>query len=83
MADEQLRGDEQYLDEVRSPPPKWRTVLAALVCLVPATAVIVGGRFLLFEDMSTGEFALRTAVLLVVILVLWLVFFRRRLARER
>jgi hypothetical protein len=83
MADEQLRGREQYLDEVQPTPPEWRTMLAALVCLIPPIAVIVGGRFLLFEDMSTGEFAIRMAVVLVVILVLWLVFFRRRLARER
>jgi hypothetical protein len=83
VADERLRGREQYLDEVQPPPPRWRTVLAALVCLIPPMAVIVGARFLLFEDMSTGEFAIRTAVVLAVLLVLWLVFFRRRLARER
>jgi hypothetical protein len=33
--------------------------------------------------MSTSDFAIRTAVVLAVVLVLWLVFFRRRLARER
>ena len=82
MAVEQLRGREQYLDEVRPPPHRWRLVLAALVCLIPPIAVIVGARFLLFEDMSTEEFAIRTAVVLAVVLLLWLVVFRRRPARE-
>ena len=82
MADEQLRGREQYLDEVQPPPHRWRLVLAALVCLIPPIAVIVGARFLLFEDMSTEEFAIRTAVVLAVVLLLWLVVFRRRPARE-
>ena len=82
MADEQLRGREQYLDEVQPPPPRWRTVLAALVCLIPPIAVIVGARFLLFEDMSTvtSRFARRLSSLC---LRCWLVFFRRRLAQER
>jgi hypothetical protein len=84
MADDQLRGNEQYLDEVeQGPPPRWRVLLASLVCLILPAAVIVGGKLLLFEDMSTLGFAIRTAIILAVALVLWLAFFRRRLARER
>lgn len=84
MADEQLGGNEQHLDEVAPPPPPFcRSLLAALACLIFPAALIVGAKLLLFEDMSTAGFAIRTAIVLAVALVLWFAFLRRRLAGER
>jgi hypothetical protein len=40
MADEQLRGDERYLDEVKPSPPRWRAALGWVWCLVLPAAIL-------------------------------------------
>ena len=43
MADEQLRGVEQYLDDVQpAPPPRGQVALGLVACLLPLAAVVVG-----------------------------------------
>jgi len=79
---EPLREGERYLDELESPPPsRWRVVLGALACLVLPAIVVIGGKWLLFPDMSIAEFALRSAVAGALVVVLWVAFFRRRLRK--
>jgi hypothetical protein len=80
MAEEQLRGNERYLDEVKPSPPRWRAVLGWVWCLVLPAAVVVGAKLFFFEDMSTVDFAIRSVICGVLVLVLWAAFFRRRLA---
>jgi len=83
MADEQLRGGERYLDEVQTPPPRWRRALAVAWCLLLPAAVVVGAKVLLFDDMPTGDFLIRSALAGIVVVVLWFAFFRRRLGGNR
>jgi hypothetical protein len=82
MADERLRGDERYLDEVKPSPPRWRTALGWFWCVVLPAAIVVGAKLFLFEEMSTVDFAIRSVICGVLVLVLWAVFFRRRLAEH-
>jgi hypothetical protein len=84
VADEQLRGSERYLDEVEpSPPPRWRTMLALGWCLTVPIAIVVVAKVFLFEEMSTVDFAIRSAICGIVVLALWLTIFRRRIVKER
>jgi hypothetical protein len=82
MADERLRGDERYLDEVKPSPPRWRTALGWFWCVVLPAAIVVGAKLFLFEEMSTVDLAIRSVICGVLVLVLWAVFFRRRLAEH-
>ena len=82
MAEEQLRGDERYLDEVKPSPPRWRGALGWVGCLVLPAAIVIGAKLFLFEDMSTVDFAIRSVICGVLALVLWAAFFRRRLAEH-
>jgi hypothetical protein len=78
MPDKRLQGDEHYLDEVQPGPPRWQAAVGTVVCLIPVAAVVVGGKFLLFDDMPIADFAIRSAICGVLVLVLWAVLFRRR-----
>ena len=80
MAEEQLRGDERYLDEVKPSPPRRRAALGWAWCLVLPAAIVLGAKLFLFEEMSTVDFAIRSVICGVLLLVVWAVFFRRRLA---
>ena len=82
MPDERLEGDEQYLDEVRPSPPRGGAALGWIWCLVLPAAIVIGAKLFLFEEMSTVDFAIRSVICGVVVLVLWAVFFRRRLAKH-
>jgi len=44
-------------------------------------AVVVGGKILLFSDLSIASFAIRSIVAGLVVLPLWFAFFRRRLTK--
>jgi hypothetical protein len=83
VADEQLRGTEQYLDEVQSTPPRWRALLGVLVCLLTLAAVVVGAKIWLFPDLSVASLAIRSLLMGLLILGLWVAFFRRRMAGTR
>ncbi len=80
---EPLRGHERYLDEVEPPPlPRWRLFMGALLCLVPLAVVVIGGKLLLFPDMSIINFAIRSLIAGAGIAVLWIAVFRRRLENQ-
>ena len=80
MADEELRGSERYLDEVEPPPPpRWRVVLGGVVCLLLIAAIVVGAKLWLFSELSVASFAIRSFLVGIILVMLWLLFFRRRI----